>query len=100
MTTAPADLLSQPTRDFLGRIPGKLLIGEEWSEPSGGATFATIDPATGEEICQIAQGSADDVRRAVEAAQAAMDGPLRKVHAAKRSRAHELARRVAQGKRR
>ena len=66
-------------------MPGKLLIGEEWSEPSDGATFATIDPATGEEICQIAQGSADDVRRAVEAAQAALDGPLRKVHAAKRS---------------
>jgi phenylacetaldehyde dehydrogenase len=85
MTTAAAELLSQPTRDFLGRVPGKLLIGEEWSEPSDGATFATIDPATGEEICQIAQGSAEDVRRAVEAAQAALDGPLRKVHAAKRS---------------
>ena len=85
MTTASAERLSDATRDFLGRVPGKLLIGEEWSEPSGGETFATVDPATGEEICQIAQGSADDVRRAVEAAQTALDGPLRKVHAAKRS---------------
>ncbi|MDX6587547.1 MAG: hypothetical protein QOI31_2020 [Solirubrobacterales bacterium] len=85
MTTAPAELLSQATRDFLGRVPGKLLIGEEWSEPSDGTTFATVDPATGEEICQVAQGSADDVRRAVEAAQAALDGPLRKVNPAKRS---------------
>jgi acyl-CoA reductase-like NAD-dependent aldehyde dehydrogenase len=85
MTTAPAELLSDATRAFLDRVPGKLLIGEEWSEPSGGATFATVDPATGEEICRIAQGSADDVRRAVEAAQAALDGPMRKIHAAKRS---------------
>jgi len=85
MTTAPAESLSDATRAFLGRVPGKLLIGEELSEPSGGRTFATVDPSTGKEICQIAQGSADDVRRAVEAAQAALDGPLRKVHAAKRS---------------
>ena len=44
-----------------------------------------MDPSSGEEICQIAQGGADDVRRAVEAAQAALDGPFKKINPAKRS---------------
>ncbi|MDQ3759031.1 MAG: aldehyde dehydrogenase family protein [Actinomycetota bacterium] len=54
-------------------------------EPADGQTFAAIDPATGEEICQVGQGGAEDVRRAVEAAQGALDGPLRKINPAKRS---------------
>ena len=85
MTTAQAETLSQPARDFLGRIPGKLLIGDGLSEPASGETFATVDPSSGEEICQIAQGGADDVRRAADAAQSALDGPLRKINPAKRS---------------
>ena len=85
MPTATAEALSAPAQDFLTRTPGRLLIGGEWVEPADGRTFATVDPATGEEICQVGQGGAEDVARAVASAQAAMDGPLRKVHAAKRS---------------
>jgi acyl-CoA reductase-like NAD-dependent aldehyde dehydrogenase len=85
MPTATAAALSAPAREFLDRTPGKLLIGGEWSEPDDGRTFATVDPATGEEICQVGQGGAADVARAATAAQAALDGPLRKIHAAKRS---------------
>jgi acyl-CoA reductase-like NAD-dependent aldehyde dehydrogenase len=85
MATATAEALSAPAREFLSRTPGKLLIGGEWVEPDDGRTFATIDPATGEEICRVGQGGAADVTRAVAAAQAALDGPLRKIHAAKRS---------------
>ncbi len=85
MTTAQAELLSDATQSFLGRVPGKLLIGEEFSEPADGRAFASVDPATGDEICQIAQGGAEDVRRAVAAAQAALDGPLKKINPAKRS---------------
>ena len=85
MPTATAEALSAPAQDFLTRTPGRLLIGGEWVEPADGRTFAAVDPATGEEICQVGQGGAEDVARAVAAAQAAMDGPLRKVHAAKRS---------------
>jgi len=85
MPTATAEALSAPAQEFLARTPGRLLIGAEWAEPADGRTFATVDPATGEEICQVGQGGADDVARAVAAAQAALDGPLRKVHAAKRS---------------
>ena len=85
MPTATAEALSAPAQDFLTRTPGRLLIGGEWVEPADGRTFAAVDPATGEEICQVGQGGAEDIARAVASAQAAMDGPLRKVHAAKRS---------------
>jgi acyl-CoA reductase-like NAD-dependent aldehyde dehydrogenase len=85
MPTATAEALSAPAQNFLTRTPGRLLIGGEWLEPADGRTFAAVDPATGEEICQVGQGGAEDVARAVASAQAAMDGPLRKVHAAKRS---------------
>ena len=85
MPTATAEALSAPAQDFLTRTPGRLLIGGEWLEPADGRTFPAVDPATGEEICQVGQGGAEDVARAVASAQAAMDGPLRKVHAAKRS---------------
>ena len=85
MPTATAEALSAPAQDFLTRTPGRLLIGGEWVEPADGRTFAAVDPATGEEICQVGQGGAEDVARAAAAAQAALDGPLRKVHAAKRS---------------
>jgi acyl-CoA reductase-like NAD-dependent aldehyde dehydrogenase len=85
MPTATAEALSAPAQDFLTRTPGRLLIGGEWLEPADGRTFPAVDPATGEEICQVGQGGAEDVARAVATAQAAMDGPLRKVHAAKRS---------------
>ena len=85
MATATADALSAPAREFLARTPGKLLIGGEWEDAAAGDSFATIDPSTGEEICQVAQAGADDVARAVAAAQAALDGPLRKVNASKRS---------------
>jgi acyl-CoA reductase-like NAD-dependent aldehyde dehydrogenase len=85
MPTATTDALSAPAQDFLARTPGKLLIGGEWTEPADGRTFATVDPSTGEEICQVGQGGAADVARAAAAAQTALDGPLRKIHAAKRS---------------
>jgi acyl-CoA reductase-like NAD-dependent aldehyde dehydrogenase len=85
MATATAEALSQPAREFIARTPGRLLVGGEWREPAGGRTFATIDPATGDEICQVAQAGVEDVAAAVAAAQAALDGPLRKVNPAKRS---------------
>jgi aldehyde dehydrogenase (NAD+) len=43
-------------------------INGEWREPIAGAVFETIDPATGELIAQIAQGSAADIDAAVMAA--------------------------------
>jgi acyl-CoA reductase-like NAD-dependent aldehyde dehydrogenase len=85
MPTATAEALKTAARDFVAAGPQKLLIGGERTDAADGRTFPTVDPATSEEICQVAFAGSEDVRRAVEAAQAALDGPLRKVHAAKRS---------------
>ncbi|WP_426195606.1 aldehyde dehydrogenase family protein [Massilia sp. DWR3-1-1] len=49
-----------------------LFIDNAWTEPA--ATFASIDPATGVELAQISQASADDVDRAVAAARRAQPG--------------------------
>src|SRR5438876_1108222 len=67
--------------------PGKLLIGGEWR--SSAKTFATINPATGEELTQVAAASAQDVDAAVQAARKTFDdlqGPWRKMSASERGR--------------
>jgi phenylacetaldehyde dehydrogenase len=51
-----------------------LLIGAEWRAAEGGATIATLDPATGTETGRIAAASASDVDAAVAAAAAALPG--------------------------
>jgi acyl-CoA reductase-like NAD-dependent aldehyde dehydrogenase len=85
MPTATAEqLTNDAAREFISG-PQKLLIGGERVDAAAGQTFATIDPATGEAICEVAEAGADDVERAVEAARAALDGPLRKVSASKRA---------------
>jgi acyl-CoA reductase-like NAD-dependent aldehyde dehydrogenase len=61
------------------------VIGGERPEAADGRTFETIDPATGEPICEVAFAGAEDVERATAAAREALEGPLRKVSAAKRA---------------
>ncbi len=46
-------------------------IGGEWTAPSAGQFFDTVDPSNGEKLAAVAQGSAADVDAAVKAAQAA-----------------------------
>lgn len=46
----------------------QLLINNEWVEGVSGKRFETINPATGEVICDVAEAEASDVDRAVEAA--------------------------------
>lgn len=50
-----------------------LLIGGRWQDSAGG-TFENLNPATGELLCTVAAGTAEDVDRAVKAARAALDG--------------------------
>lgn len=45
-----------------------LYIGGEWRPASDNTRFAVIDPATGEIIAQVANGTVDDARAAVDAA--------------------------------
>ncbi len=48
-----------------------LFIDGQFVDGSEDKTFATINPATGETICQVAEASAADVDRAVKAARRA-----------------------------
>ncbi len=47
-------------------------INGEWQAPAAETYFDTADPSTGEKLATIAQGSAEDVDRAVKAARAAL----------------------------
>jgi succinate-semialdehyde dehydrogenase / glutarate-semialdehyde dehydrogenase len=51
--------------------PKQLLIGGEWRAGSGGETFAVTDPSTGETLCEVADGTAEDSIAALDAAVAA-----------------------------
>ena len=65
----------------------RLLINNQWVDGKSGETFATINPATGEEICQVAAAGSADVDLAVKAARAAFEGgPWRKMMVSERGR--------------
>jgi acyl-CoA reductase-like NAD-dependent aldehyde dehydrogenase len=92
MTTASAEALSDAARSFVSAGPHKLLIGSDWVDAADGRTFETIDPATGEAICEVAHAGAEDVARASAAAAAALDGKWGQLPAAGREKLmHALA---------
>jgi acyl-CoA reductase-like NAD-dependent aldehyde dehydrogenase len=96
MTTISADTLPDalgaPAREFISQSH-RLLIGSERLEAADGRTFVTLDPATGNEIAEVALGGAEDAALAVAAARAAFaDGPWASMPAAGRERLmHALA---------
>src|SRR5215471_4317911 len=47
-------------------------VNGAWQQPAGDTFFDTIDPATGEKIASVAQGSATDIDAAVQAARKAL----------------------------
>jgi acyl-CoA reductase-like NAD-dependent aldehyde dehydrogenase len=77
MTTISADTLPDglgaPAREFISSSH-RLLIGDERVDAADGRTFATVDPATGRDIADVALGGPEDADRAVRAARAAFDG--------------------------
>jgi acyl-CoA reductase-like NAD-dependent aldehyde dehydrogenase len=86
--TALPDQLSETARAFASRPHGMFIGGEE-VDAADGATFETVDPATGNVITTVAQGGAQDVDRAVKAARAAFehDAPWRTMTPGDRGRA-------------
>ncbi|MEU0390643.1 NAD-dependent succinate-semialdehyde dehydrogenase [Streptomyces chartreusis] len=52
-------------------VPKQLFIGGDWQDAESGRTLSVDNPATGEELCRVADASPADGRRAVEAAVAA-----------------------------
>jgi acyl-CoA reductase-like NAD-dependent aldehyde dehydrogenase len=70
--SALPDQLSDAAREFASR-PQQLLIGGESVDAADGRTFETFDPSSGQAITEVAQGGAEDVDRAVQAARQALD---------------------------
>jgi aldehyde dehydrogenase (NAD+) len=70
-----------------------LFIAGKWQDSVSGKTFDTQNPATGETICQVAEGDKADIDLAVKAARRAFEeGPWPKTSAAERGRLlHRLA---------
>jgi aldehyde dehydrogenase (NAD+) len=65
----------------------KMFIGGQWVDAVSGKTFPTINPATGEPICNVAEGDKADIDKAVAAARKAFEsGPWPKMAAAERGR--------------
>jgi succinate-semialdehyde dehydrogenase/glutarate-semialdehyde dehydrogenase len=58
---------------LLAKVPTGLYIGGQWQASSTGATLPVHDPATGEELVQIADASVEDGAAALDAAVAAAD---------------------------
>jgi len=56
-------------------IRNRLWIDNQWEDADGGATFPTVNPATGEVITRVARGGEADVDRAVAAARKALALP-------------------------
>ena len=67
--------------------PGRLFIDGQWVDSRSGASFSTINPATEEPICAVAEAGAEDVDRAVTAARKAFgEGAWARLSAADRGR--------------
>jgi acyl-CoA reductase-like NAD-dependent aldehyde dehydrogenase len=63
----------QQVQTLLQAVPRQLFIDGKWVDAESRATFATLDPATGRPIADIAAAEAADVDRAVAAARRAFD---------------------------
>jgi aldehyde dehydrogenase (NAD+) len=64
-----------------------MLIGGKWVDSQSGKTFETVNPATGEVTCRVAEGDKADIDLAVKAARKAFEsGPWPKMNASERGR--------------
>lgn len=70
---SPVSQISPAVAEFL-RAP-QMQIGKSACAAASGRTFAVFNPATGQQLTQVPAGGAEDVDRAVRAAQAAFEGP-------------------------
>ncbi len=64
----------------------QVFIAGRWRAPAGGQQLPLVDPSDGQPLAHIARGTAADVDAAVQAAQAALDGPWGACTAAERGR--------------
>src|SRR5947207_7917820 len=55
-------------QEVVDKVEKRLYIGGEWRDASGGGTLEVEDPATGEALCEIADGTEEDAGAALDAA--------------------------------
>jgi phenylacetaldehyde dehydrogenase len=78
--------LDRNVEEFIG-VPRQLFIDGRWADAASGRTFETPNPATGETLARIAEGGAEDINRAVQAARRAFEeGPWSRMTASERGR--------------
>jgi aldehyde dehydrogenase (NAD+) len=79
---------SKPARYAPPKVKDQpMFIGGKWVDSQSGKTFATQNPATGETICQVAEGDKADIDLAVKAARKAFEsGPWSRMNPSERSR--------------
>ena len=70
----------------------KLWIDGKFVAARSGRTFAVVNPADGSLLARVAEGGAEDINDAVEAAVKASIGAWSKMHARERVRTTELVR--------
>ncbi|HWE55286.1 MAG TPA: NAD-dependent succinate-semialdehyde dehydrogenase [Acidimicrobiales bacterium] len=63
--------LTRDEQRVVDAVPKDLLIDGRWQPAAGGATLAVEDPATGEVIAEVADGSSEDALAALAAAHGA-----------------------------
>ncbi len=71
MTTKTLEEWTQAAEAVTPR--GDIFIDGEWREANSGNRFATVNPATGETIIEVASGSTEDVDAAVRSARTAFE---------------------------
>jgi succinate-semialdehyde dehydrogenase/glutarate-semialdehyde dehydrogenase len=64
---------SEREQSVVSAVPKQLFIGGEWRDGSGGRTLDVQDPATGDVLCGVADGTPDDAKAALDAAVAAQE---------------------------
>ncbi len=74
------------TLTALGIAPDQCLIAGHWVAPANGARLVLSNPSDGTALCDIARGDADDIDRAVLAAQGALAGDWGRGTAVERGR--------------
>jgi phenylacetaldehyde dehydrogenase len=78
--------VDQTVDQFVGS-PRQLFINGQWTDAASGRTFETPNPATGTTLASVAEGDAEDIDRAVQAARAAFDdGPWSRMTPSERGR--------------
>lgn len=73
--TTAAEAARAKALAWIGQAPKRLLIGGQWVAAASGRTFETLNPATEQLLCQVAEADSADVDAAVRAARKAFEAP-------------------------